>query len=303
MLEREFEVSSDMRSDQAEGLRRLLGRSSGRVIALESGGRGVGKTSVAINLAAALASRGLQVLLMDANSGFANVSAQLGLRPRFDLRDALTGKCSLDDTLLHGPAGVMVLPAFAALRDGQSVRERERFDATMTQLSPRFDYILIDTCAEGYAVNLLREITDESIVVSAGGASAITATYALIKRMHTQQPQQRLHVLLNRMAGERSAGVIFDNLRRVARVHLQATLESLGHLPGDAQLQRAAEKNQSVVEQFPAAASVAGLHKIAASVVAGSQPAAARAPAPARAPVQMSRPPVFSSYAISPLGA
>jgi len=240
---------------------------------------------------------------MDANSGFANVSAQLGLRPRFDLRDALTGKCSLDDTLLHGPAGVMVLPAFAALRDGQSVRERERFDATMTQLSPRFDYILIDTCAEGHAVNLLREITDESIVVSAGGASAITATYALIKRMHTQQPQQRLHVLLNRMAGERSAGVIFDNLRRVARVHLQATLESLGHLPGDAQLQRAAEKNQSVVEQFPAAASVAGLHKIAAAVVAWSQPVAARAPAPARAPVQMSHPPVFSSYAISPLGA
>lgn len=300
MLERVFELSSDMRSDQAEGLRRLLGRSSGRVIAIESGARGTGKTSVAINLAAALASRGLQVLLMDANSGANNVSAQLGLRPRFDLRDALHGKCSLDDTLLHGPAGVMVLPAFAALRDGQSVRERERFDATMTQLSPRFDYILLDTCTDGNAAAVLRDITDESIVVSAGGASAITATYALIKRMHTQQPQQRLHVLLNRMTGERNARVIFDNLRRVARVHLQATLESLGYLPGDAQVQRAAEKHLPVVEQFPAAAASAGLQKIAAAVVAWSQPAVA--PAAAGTAMQMT-PPVFSSYAISPLGA
>ena len=130
MLEHAFESVSDMRSDQAEGLRRLLGRNMARVITLEAGASGAGKTSVAVNIAAALATRGMQVLLLDANSGAANVSALLGLRPRFDLRDALNGRCGLDDTLLHGPAGVMVLPAVSALRDGHSVRERERFDAT-----------------------------------------------------------------------------------------------------------------------------------------------------------------------------
>jgi len=299
MLEHAFESVSDMRSDQAEGLRRLLGRNMARVITLEAGASGAGKTSVAVNIAAALATRGLQVLVLDANSGAANVSALLGLRPRFDLRDALNGRCGLDDTLLHGPAGVMVLPAVSALRDGHSVRERERFDATVMQLAPRFDYLLIDACADANAGSLLRGMAAESIVVSAAAASAVTTTYALIKRLHSEQPQQRMHLLLNRVSSERNAQLIFENLRRVAGMHLRATLECLGHLPRDAQLQRAAEGRQPVIEQFPSSASAAGFHKIAGAIAAWSRPAAARAKPVAAIP----RAPVFPSYAIASAGA
>ncbi len=298
MADSAFE-SAAARSDQAEGLRRLLGRNVARVIALESGASGAGKTSIAVNVAAALATRGLQVLLLDANSGSANVSALLGLRPRFDLRDALGGKCEIDDALLHGPAGVMVLPAVSALRDGHSARERERFDATVAQLAPRFDYLLIDACAETNASAWLRGFAAESIVVSAAGADAITATYALIKRVHAQQPQQRLHVLLNRVSSERNAKVIFENLRRVAGAHLRASLECLGYLPRDAQLQRATEGRQPVIEQFPASVSAAGFHKIAAAIAAWSHPAPARS----KPVVALPRASVFSNYAIAPAGA
>ena len=135
------------RTDQAEGLRRLLGRNTARVIALESAAAGVGKTSIAINVAAALATRGLQVLLLDGSVAAGNISTLLGLRSRFDLHDALDGTCAIDDVLLHGPAGVMVLPAGGALRYGHSARERERFDAKVMQLAPRFDYVLVDAGA------------------------------------------------------------------------------------------------------------------------------------------------------------
>jgi flagellar biosynthesis protein FlhG len=286
-------------NDQAEGLRRLLGRNAARVIVLEAAARGVGRTSAAVNVAAALATRGLQVLLLDGNGGAANVSALLGLRPRFDLRDALGGACGIDDALLHGPAGVMVLPAGSALRDGLSARERERLDATVMQLAPRFDYLLIDACADANASAVLREFSAESIVVSSADASAITATYALIKRVHAQRPQQRLHVLLNRVSSERNARAIFENLRRVAGVHLRATLECLGHVPRDAQLQRAAEGGQPVIEQFPSSASAAGFHKIAGLITAWSHPATARSK-PANAPP---RTPAFPSYAIAHAGA
>jgi len=286
------------RSDQAEGLRRLLGRHVARVIALESGTSGAGNTSVAVNVAAALATRGLQVLLLDANAGMANASASLGLRPRFDLRDALGGVCGIDDALLHGPAGVMVLPAVSALRDGQTARERQHFDATVMQLAPRFDYLLIDAGAQTAASALLHGMAAESIVVASTGASAITEAYALIKRVHAQQPQQRLHVLFNRVSSERNARVIFENLRRVAGVHLRATLECLGHVPRDAQLQRAAEQRQSVIEQFPLSVSAAGFHKIAESIAAWSHPAARSKPA-----VAAPRTPAFSPYAIAHAGA
>lgn len=284
-------------TDQAEGLRRLLGRSVARIIALEAGARGAGKTSAAVNIAAALAARGMQVMVLDANAGMANVSALLGLRPRHDLRDALAGSCAIDDALLHGPAGVMVLPAVNALRGGQSARERERCEAMLMQLSPRFDYLLIDASADAAANAVLRNLVTESIVVAPAGASAVTATYALIKRLHTQQPRQRLHVLLNRVSSERGARVIFENLRRVAGMHLRATLECLGQVPRDAQLQRAAEGGQPVVEQYPAAASAAGFHRVAGSIAAWSHPPVRGKPAAAPAS------PAFSSYAIAHAGA
>ncbi len=261
------------RTDQAEGLRRLLGRNNARVIVLEAAAAGVGKTSIAINTAAALATRGLQVLLLDGNAGAANISALLGLRPRFDLDDAIGGACAIDDVLLHGPAGVMVLPAGGALRHGHSARERERLDAKVMQLAPRFDYVLIDAGAETAA---LRDLSAESIVVLPAAPAAVTGAYALIKQLSAQRPQQRLHVLLNRVSNERNARQIFDNLRRVAAAHLQANLESLGHVPGDTQLQRAAEARQPVTEHAPASPAAAGFHRIAAAVAAWSQQARAR---------------------------
>lgn len=289
----------DMRIDQAEGLRRLLGRNATRVIVLEAASGGVGKTSAAINIAAALATRGLQVLLLDANAGNTNVSALLGLHQRFDLRDALGGVCAIDDALLHGPAGVKVLPAGSALGSAQRARAGERLEAYVTQLAPRFDYVLIDTCADAAAGDALRGMSAASIVMSGPGAGAITATYALIKRVHVQRPQQQLQLLLNRVSSERNARAISDNLRHVARVHLRATLDCLGHVPRDAQLQLAEQGRQPVIEQFPASASAAGFHRIAGSIAAWSQPA------PARANVANAvlRTPVFLSYAVAHAGA
>ena len=284
------------RTDQAEGLRRLLGRNTARVIALESAAAGVGKTSIAINVAAALATRGLQVLLLDGSVAAGNISTLLGLRSRFDLHDALDGTCAIDDVLLHGPAGVMVLPAGGALRYGHSARERERFDAKVMQLAPRFDYVLVDAGAESAA---LRELSSESIIVLPATPTAVTGAYALIKQLSAQRAQQRLHVLLNRVSNERNARQIFDNLRRVAAAHLQATLESLGHVPTDAQLQRAAEGRQPVTEHSPASPAAAGFHRIAAAIAAWSQPAPARAPV-ARAATRSFE---FPTYATAHAGA
>jgi flagellar biosynthesis protein FlhG len=300
MAELLHDTSAFTGGDQAAGLRRLLGRNTARVITLEAGAGGSGKTSVAINLAAALATRGLQVLLLDANTGAANVSATLGLRPRLDLRDALSGRTDIEDTLLHGPAGVKVLPAGVALRSGHSARERARFDAAMAQLAPRFDYLLIDANAEDGAGNLLQGLAAESIVVSAAGASSITATYALIKRLHAQQPQQRMHLLLNRIGNERDARVIYENLKRVAGAHLRATLECLGCVPRDAQLQRAAADRLPVVEQYPSSQAAAGFHRIAASIAAWSHPAPVRAKAPPAAARHEFQ---FPSYALAHAGA
>ncbi len=63
-------------SDQADGLRHLMADSPGRLLAVVGSGPAVGVTSVTLNLAAALAQQGKEVLLVDEHRGAPPAAAQ-----------------------------------------------------------------------------------------------------------------------------------------------------------------------------------------------------------------------------------
>ena len=79
-------------------------RETTRVIAVTSGKGGVGKTTVTINMAMALAEKGKRIMLMDADLGLANVDVMLGLRARKNLSHVLNGECDLEEIILTGSA-------------------------------------------------------------------------------------------------------------------------------------------------------------------------------------------------------
>ena len=110
--------------DQAEGLRRLLADDFVRIVTLTSGKRGVGKTSALINLAAALAKRGKQVMVLDEHQGEHSVVGLLGLTPYYDLTHVMRREHSLEQVMLPGPEGIVVVPA------GKSVQALANLAAT-----------------------------------------------------------------------------------------------------------------------------------------------------------------------------
>lgn len=170
--------------DQAEGLRRLLARKELRVLSVNAGGSG--NSAAIVNLAAALAELGRDVLILDENPTEQGVSAALGLKPRYDLEHVIRRERDLDDVILRGPAGLLVLPlargarALAQLPASEQLRLVERCGG----LGISVDTLLVDP-APGSASALLGagSAAQEVIVLAGGGAAAITAAYALLKRL------------------------------------------------------------------------------------------------------------------------
>jgi len=69
------------------------------MIAIASGKGGVGKTWFAITLSHALARSGRNVLLFDGDLGLANLDIQLGLTPKSDLGNVISGKLTMGQAI------------------------------------------------------------------------------------------------------------------------------------------------------------------------------------------------------------
>src|ERR1041385_2945516 len=104
-------------SDQAHTLRVLRGgskppvevASQRRAISVSGGKGGVGKSTVALNLAIAYAQAGARTLMVDTDLGMADLNLLLGVAPDKSLLDALSGT-PIEDVLVSAH-GIDLLPA------------------------------------------------------------------------------------------------------------------------------------------------------------------------------------------------
>lgn len=264
---------SSIRRDQAEGLRRLLERNALRVVTISAGAGtgGSGKTGAIINLAGALAELGRDVLVLDENPAARGIAAALGLKPRFDLEDVIRRERDLDEVIVRGPAGIMILPLARGARSLALLPapEQQWLVERCGRLGFPVDTLLVDS-APGSASALLWPGTtaQEVIVLEGGSAAAITAAYALIKRLSSEFARREFHILVSDVASESEARTIFGNMARAARRYLQVSLDFMGHICPDDKLQHAARLRLPVVAAFPGAAAAGRFRSLAQAISA-----------------------------------
>lgn len=239
-----------------------------QVIAVTGGKGGTGKTSVAVNLATAMAQAGRKAMLLDGDLGLANVDVLLGLTPRYTLEQVLKGERTLEDIILETPAGVRVVPGASGVAKMAALTATEQAGIVQafSTLPGPLDVLIVDTAA-GISELVLQfcQAAQQVLVVLRDEPTSLTDTYALIKVLSRNHGLRNFRIVANMTRAAGQGENVFRRLQRVTDRYLEVVLEYVGEIPDDAALQRAVQAQRAVVEAYPNSIAAKAFKRLAAA--------------------------------------
>jgi flagellar biosynthesis protein FlhG len=223
-------------------------------IAVTSGKGGVGKTSVVVNLAVALARLRNRVGILDADFGLGNVDVLLGLAPENHLGHLLTGEKDIEEIIVRGPLGVQIIPASSGLRELTALTEAQwlRLAQGLERVCRQLDFLLIDTAA-GVSDNVVELLLSAQrvLIVTSLEPSAMVDAYAMAKVLTTAEPGKEIGVLVNGARDGDEAELVFRQLDLATSRFLQRGLRYYGFVPFDPAVREAVLVQRPIVDHRP----------------------------------------------------
>lgn len=269
--------------DQAEQLRNIIKmqvqpNSVSRVITVTSGKGGVGKTSLAVNLAIELQRRGKRVIILDADFGLANIEVMLGVRPVSNLADLMFKGKTLKDIIIPGPEGIGFISGGSGIKELASLTRDQVFYVmqSLSELDDIADVIIIDTGA-GIADTVLEfaAASEEVLLVVTPEPTSITDAYALLKTLNKTQDFQASRTVIklvsNRVKDWKEGKEIFDKVSVVADKFLNIKLEYMGAIMNDGNVSKAVMQQRPLVLAYPHTAASLFVSYLAKTLQEGSR--------------------------------
>lgn len=230
-----------------------------KVITITSGKGGVGKTTTAINLAAALNSLGKDVILVDSNLTTTNVGIHLGapIVP-VTLNHVLLGKAKVGDAIYEHSSGTKILPSSLSVKELLNINHGKLKEVTK-KLRKMTDFVILD-CAAGLGDEAIASIesADELVIVTNPEIPAVTdalKTYKLIQKL-----------------GKEVKGVIINRVRKrrtempIENVEDMLELPILGIVPEDGKVQVALTMKDALIHTHPNSKAAIAYKKVAAQL-------------------------------------
>ena len=258
--------------DQAEGLRRMLAGAKPRIVTFLCATAQDDKGAMLVNLGASLARAGTDVVIVDACSEEYGVAKRLGVGHGASLLGVARQECALNDVVTQVPQGFGV----ASMARGRAARrapdEARRLASAFEVLVKQSGLVIVDGefgANDTFPVPIMGN--SEIVVQVTTSAASITAAYALIKRLSQQLGRRPFGILVTN-ASEAEAKVVYDNMSSAASRYLAVQLTSMGSVPADEYLHRAARLGRAVVDAFPLAGASVAFRRLAGRFALSGMP-------------------------------
>lgn len=262
--------------DQATNLRKLTegntslklvptqARTMTKIIAIASGKGGVGKTTLSVNLAIAIAKAGQRVLIFDGDLGLANINVLLGIIPKYNLYHVVKGHKNLKDIIIQTQEGIDIIAGASGYSQLANLNDTQRNNLIKGFADlDNYDYMIIDTGA-GISSNVIGLVmpADEVIVVTTPEPTSITDSYGLIKSIVSQTKDKNLKIIVNRVRSAIEGKKVADRVIDISGQFLEVQVENLGFIFQDEEVEKSIREQKPYIVNSPRSKASACLTRI-----------------------------------------
>lgn len=244
-------------------------RSQAKVLAITSGKGGVGKTSIAANLAVCLAASRKKTMLFDADLALGNLDVIMGLSSKYNISHVISGRKSIEEIIHIGPEGLEIICGTSGLEELANINEfqRQRLLRELSKLQENGDVIVIDTAA-GISRSVIGFClaADHVLVVTTPEATAMTDAYAMIKVLIGNRFGGRISLIVNLAETITEGKKTYHQITNVVKRFLNAHVYDAGVILRDERLSSAVRLRKPVVLAYPKAQISSSLAALAAKL-------------------------------------
>jgi len=208
-----------------------------RVISVFAPKGGVGKTTIAFNLAAAATTLGSRTVLVDGSIQFADIRALLRVPDNapsmLDLPTDRISETDISEVLHHDPSGVEILLAPQRVEMSEMVLARD-IEKTISLLRRLFDVVVVDTgvTLDEVTLSLLDQASTILQIITFDGTTLRNTSAVLEAFRKIGYPIEKIRYLLNR--ADSSGGIDPADVRAVIGRDPEYRLRSEGNVVGPA---------------------------------------------------------------------